>query len=135
MAVNGSNIILLANTGTAGAPTYEAVGSQRDVTFDSSNAIIDISSKAERERRIMAGRYEASISLTHLYVPNDAAYQALKTAHESGDLILVVREESDVSLRTASALVTSLSENAPDQDATTVSITLDIDGAWEDLVS
>jgi len=106
------------------------VGSQRDVTIDETTAEIDMSSKDARERRVIAGRYSANISLDALYVPSDTAYTALKAAMRDGTLVEVVRIEEGSVLESANAVVTSLSEKGPDQDAATVSIGLAIDGAW-----
>ena len=106
------------------------VGSQRDVTIDETTAEIDMSSKDARERRVIAGRYSANISLDALYVPSDTAYIALKAAMRDGTLVEVVRIEEGSVLESANAVVTSLSEKGPDQDAATVSIGLAIDGAW-----
>jgi len=106
------------------------VGSQRDVTIDETTAEIDMSSKDARERRVIAGRYSANLSLDALYVPSDTAYIALKAAMRDGTLVEVVRIEEGSVLESANAVVTSLSEKGPDQDAATVSIGLAIDGAW-----
>jgi TP901-1 family phage major tail protein len=130
MSFNGADLLLLANTGTPEAPTYEAVGSQRDVTIDEASETIDFSSKDARERAVGHGRYSSDISLDSLYVPNDEAYAVLKASMRNGTLILVAREEEDVVIETAEAQVNSLSETFPDQDAATVSIGIAINGAW-----
>jgi len=130
MAKNGSDILLLVNTGTDETPSYEAVGSQRDVTFDESTEEIDVSSKDSRAKRVLPGRYGASISLDALYVPSDAAYAALVDANRNGDLIKVAREEDDVTIETADALITSISGSYPDQGECTISVSLTIDGEW-----
>jgi len=120
--VNGTDILVLVS-GTA-------VGSQRDCSFDESNEEIDMSSKDSRAYRVIAGRYKASLSLDALYVPDDASYQALKTALRDGSLIQVNREEDGTTLETADAIVTKLSEKGPDQGPATVSISLTIDNGW-----
>lgn len=130
MAMNGSDVVLLVNTGTELVPAYEIVGSQRDVSFEETTEEIDVSSKDGRAKRVIAGRYASSISLDALYVPSDAAYQALKDAKRDGELILVAREENEVTLETANALITSMSESFPDQGEATISISLTIDDVW-----
>ena len=135
MAMNGTDILLLVNTGTIPSPVYEVVGSQRDVTFEETTDEIDVSSKDGRAKRVLPGRYSATISLDALYVPSGAAYQALKDAMRNGMLIKVLREEGGVSLEEADALVTSLSEAGPDQGEATVSTALTIDGEWNELTS
>lgn len=135
MAMNGSDILLLVNTGTAETPAYEAVGSQRDVTFDEATEEIDVSSKDSRAARVLPGRYSASVSLDSLYVWSDDGYQALRDAMRDGELILVARQDDGVTMETADALVTSMSESFPDQGEGTISIDLTIDGFWTELVS
>jgi len=134
MAMNGTDIMLLVNTGTAAVPVYEALGSQRDVTFDEETAEIDASNKNDgRAKRVLPGRYSAGLSLDALYVPTNDAYLALQAAMRDGELILVAREDDGVTQETADALITSLSEGFPDQDAGTISIDLVIDGDWTEV--
>lgn len=133
--MNGTDILLLVNTGTINSPVYTAVGSQRDMTRDETTEEIDMSSKDSRAKRVIGGRYESALTLDALYVPSNAAYQALKTAMRAGDLILVRISESAVQTEEASALITSMSEEAPDQDAAVIAIELTIDGEWETVGS
>lgn len=135
MGKNGSDVLLLVNTGTPAVPVYEAVGSQRDVSFDEATEEIDVSSKNSRAKRVLPGRYSASLSLDSLYVWTDAGYQALRDAMRDGELILVAKQDDGVTVETADALITSLSESFPDQGESTVSISLTVDGFWTELVS
>lgn len=122
MAMNGTDILI--------AIDGDIVGSQRDVSFDESTAEIDTSSKESRAMRVLPGRYDAAISLDALYVPTDAAYLALRAAMRNGTFVDVWRVEVGVITEHADAIVTKLSEKAPDQAETTVSISLRIDGEW-----
>lgn len=135
MANNGSDILLLVNTGTAAVPVYEAVGSQRGVTFDEETETIDASSKDSRARRVDVGRYSASLSLDSLYVWSDDGYQALRDAMRDGNKILVARQDDGVTMETANAVVASMSEEFPDQEEATISVDLEVDGFWTELVS
>jgi len=130
MAMNGTDVLLLVNTGTDLVPSYEAVGSQRDVSFEETTEEIDVSSKDSRAKRVLPGRYGATISLDALYVPTDSAYGKLKNAMRNGTLIMVAKEVDDVTIETASALITSMSEADPDQAESTISISLTLDGEW-----
>jgi TP901-1 family phage major tail protein len=133
--MNGTDVLLLVNTGTPSVPVYTAVGKQRDVTFEESTAEIDVSSKDAREQEVIAGRYTASITLDQLYVPTDNGYEALQAAMRDGELILVAKQVDEVTIETADALVTSLSERAPDQGEATVSISLTVSGGWAEETS
>lgn len=125
--MNGADVLVLIE-GTL-------VGSQRDVSFEETSESIDTSSKDSRARRVIPGRYSATMSLDALYVPDDTAYLALKAAMRDGTLVTVRRQEEGSALEEAEAVVTSLSEEGPDQDAATVSVSFDIDGEWEEVTS
>ncbi len=130
MAMNGTDVLLLVNTGTELVPSYEAVGSQRDVSFEETTEEIDVSSKDSRQKRVLPGRYGASLTLDALYVPTNAAFVALQAANRDGELILVAKEVDNVTIETATALITSMSGSFPDQGEATISISLTIDGGW-----
>jgi TP901-1 family phage major tail protein len=133
--MNGTDLLILVNTGTPSVPVYEAVGSQRDATIEESSATIDISSKDSRAMRVLAGRFSGSISLDALYVPTNAGYQALRQANRDGELILVARELAGVVQEIVSAKIDSMSESFPDQGEATISISLTIDGFWQEVGS
>lgn len=130
MALSGTDVLLLVNTGTAEAPVYTAVGSQRGLTRQETTAEIDISSKDQREMRVLPGRYGSTMTLDALYVPDDASFLALQAANRDGELILVRVEEEEIETEEADALITSMSESYPDQGPSTISVSLRIDGDW-----
>lgn len=131
MAMNGTDLLVLVNIGTDEAPSYMAVGCQRDATIEETLALIDVSCKEERTTRVLPGRSTGTITLDALYIPDDQAFAALKSATRNGDLILIAREEAGVVTETVPVMVTSLSESFPDQDAATISVGMTISGAWE----
>ena len=130
MAMNGADITLIANTGTPSVPIWTSVGSQRGVTFPESVAPIDYSSKESRSRAVGAGRYQASVSLTSLYVPTGTAHAALKTAFRAGSPIKIRRSGAAVQKEQCDAIITEMNVDAPDQAEATIAITLEVDGDW-----
>jgi len=50
MAMNGTDVLIWIDG--------NMVGSQRDVTIDEATAEIDVSSKDQREMRVLPGRYD-----------------------------------------------------------------------------
>ena len=120
--MNGADVLVMIDG--------EFVGSQRDVTFEETTESIDFSSKDSRAQRVEPGRYSASVSLDALYVPSDTAYQSLKDAMRNGVKVQLIRVQESATLESCDAVVTSLSEAAPDQDAVTVSASFDVDGEW-----
>lgn len=135
MAMNGTDLLLLVNTGTPSVPAYEVVGSQRDATIVENTATIDVSSKDNRNQRVLPGRFSGTISLNALYVSTDAAYLALRQANRNGELILVARQENDVVVETVDAKIDSISEGFPDQGEATISVSLTIDDQWAEVGS
>lgn len=122
VGMNGANILIYIDG--------ELVGSQRNVVFAQANDEIDVSSKEARGKRVLAGRYSATINLDALYVPTDAGYLALQAAVRNGTKVEVWREEDGGVLESACAIVTALSEAGPDQAECTMSCTLVVDGDW-----
>lgn len=135
MAMNGTDVLLLVNTGTPSVPSYEVVASQRDVTFDEATEEIDVSSKDGRAKRVLPGRYSANFSLDALYVPTGDDYQALQDAMRDGELILIAKQVDGSTTETATALITSMSESFPDQGEATISLSGTIDGEWTEVGS
>lgn len=135
MAKNGADILLMVNVGTEAMPQYLAVGSQRDFSREETTEEIDVSSKDGRAKRVIAGRYSSTISLEALYVPTDEGYLALRDAMRNGDLIKVRISDENTPTEEADALITSLSEEYPDQAEATVACDLTIDGEWAEVGS
>ncbi|OGC95313.1 MAG: hypothetical protein A2W25_05195 [candidate division Zixibacteria bacterium RBG_16_53_22] len=135
MAMNGTDLLILVNTGTPEVPAYSVVGSQRDAKLDEATATVDVSSKDSRAQRVLPGRYSSTLTLDALYVPDDAAYQALQNANRDGELILVAREENEIVIETALAKIDTMSSSYPDQGESTISITFTIDGFWTEVGS
>lgn len=135
MAMNGTDLLLLANTGTAEVPAYEVVGCQRDASIDEATATIDVSCKESRATQVLPGRYSSSISLDALYVPTNDAYLAIKAANRDGTMLLVARQEFGVVIETAEVKVDSMSESFPDQAEATISIAMTVNGFWEEVGS
>jgi len=133
--MNGADFLLLVDIGTPEAPAYKVVGGQRAATVDETTASIDVSSKDNLARRVIPGRYQSSVSLDALYIPDDEAYQALVEANRQGKLIKIVKQEFGDPVEMADAVVTSISGSFPDQGECEVSVSLYIDGEWEPVGS
>jgi hypothetical protein len=106
------------------------VGSQRGAKVDEKSGEIDLSSKNSRGKRFKPGAYESTLSLDSLFVPTTSGYNAMRAAMRNGTTVLLGRSELGVSIETADAIVTSLSEDFPDQGPATVAASFRIDGFW-----
>jgi predicted secreted protein len=120
--MNGTDVLVLIDG--------QVVGSQRGVTFEENTAEIDVSSKDSRAMRVIPGRYSATASFDGLYVPDDTAYLMLQDANRQGFLVTLIKQVAGSVIESCAALVTKISEAAPDQDAATVSIDIRVDGEW-----
>jgi len=128
--INGADVLLRVNTGTYDTPAWTTVGSQTNVTFDQTTDPVDISSKNSRSRKLLGGRYSASVTLDALFVPSAADFAALQACMRDGSLMKIRRRYSGTDTEQADGIVASLSEAYPDQEGATVSCTLEISGDW-----
>lgn len=125
--LNGNEVLILADTDGAG--TFAAVASQQEASIDESNDIIDQSSKDARERKVAAGRYEATVSFGALYVPSDVAFNALKAALRNGTKIKLREQRQGTPIEEYLAVISSMTRDYPDQDNATISLEAAVDGA------
>jgi predicted secreted protein len=130
---NGTDILIKVRTAVGPPEVYTVVGSQRDISIDENVAEIDFSSKDQPEQVVGGGRYTSSLSFDEVYLPTDAGYVALKTSFMARTLVKIEIFEAAVAKRSAMALITKMSKNFPDQDASTVSIDMTVSGAWTDI--
>ena len=87
------------------AMTVIAAG-QRDVTFDESNNLIDISSKdTGRIEEVLVGRLTQTVTLDMLFINGDAGYLALKDASRNGTSITNRRRFQGADIEDAPAFV------------------------------
>lgn len=129
MSMNGSDLMLMVNVGST--PTL--VACQRNYTWNAARSEIDMSCKNEDVSRVIVGRLKETLTLESLYAPTDTAYLALVAAFQANTLITVTEEEEGDPVRSASALITSISKAAPMDGGVTFSANLTISGAWTAL--
>jgi len=119
--INGAAVLLKVGGNT--------VGSQTNVTFNENLDALDVSSKDSRSRKLIGGRYSATVTLDAMFVPDDTALATLKTAIRSDGAVEIVRYYG-ADFEEADAIVTSINEGFPDQAPATLSVTLEITGDW-----
>ena len=124
--MNGAEVLILVDTDGQG--TYVAVASQMNASISESNALIDESSKDQRERKVSAGRYEATYSFDALYVVGDVAHAALKAAMRNGTKIMLREQMMGVPIEQVVAVITDMTREYPDQESATISLEAAVDG-------
>lgn len=134
-AIAGKDI-LLAVWDSTGANLL-AVAGQQSLTINRSAEAIEVTSKDTEGgwKSKLAGMKEWSIDTEGLYVPSDAAHEALATAFQDGDYVCikVVNTKTSKGMFGGLATITEYNVEAPYDDATTFSITLEGAGALLDL--
>jgi TP901-1 family phage major tail protein len=132
--INGADILLYVDESDSATPQWSPVAHQRGVTFGLSNNLIDISSKdSGRAEEFLMGRMSQSITLDHLYVTDDTAYQSIKDASRNGTNITLRRYQKNGSfspVEEATAVIESIDEDFPDQEAGSVAASFRISGTW-----
>lgn len=128
--INGADVLILVDVGVS-APSFVVAAGQRDVTFDESNNLIDISSKdTGRIEEVLVGRLTQTVTLDMLFINGDAGFLALKDASRNGTSITIRRRFQGADIEDATAFVETRSETFPDQDAGLVSLAFRLSGSW-----
>ena len=128
--INGADVLIIVDVGTS-VPSFVVAAGQRDVTFDESNNIIDISSKdTGGVEEVVVGRLTQNVTLDMLFINGDAGYNALKDASRNGTEIAIRRRFQGNDIEQVTAFVETRSESFPDQDAGVVSLSFRLSGSW-----
>jgi TP901-1 family phage major tail protein len=128
--INGADVLILVDVGVS-TPSFVIAAGQRDVTFDESNNLIDISSKdTGRIEEVLVGRLTQTVTLDMLFINGDAGYLALKDASRNGTSVTIRRRFQGADIEDATAFVETRSETFPDQDAGLVSLSFRLSGSW-----
>lgn len=130
--INGTDVLLAING--------VLIPAQRGANQSETTASIDMSSKDSRRMRRAPGRYDSKISLTALYLPGESGFLAIRDAFRNGEYIDLIRYEpssgvswpasSSSGVETCSAIITEMSPQFPDQDASVVTMNIEIDDGW-----
>lgn len=128
--INGADVLIIVDVGTS-TPNFVVAAGQRDVTFDESNNIIDISSKdTGRIEEVLVGRLTQNVTLDMLFINGDAGLNALRDASRNGTEIAIRRRFQGADIEQVTAFVETRSESFPDQDAGVVSLSFRLSGSW-----
>lgn len=131
MAMDGKNILVLADTGSG---SYAAVAEQTGLSWESTTNLIEASSKDSDHTKWLPGKQDDTVSLEAAYVPDDEAYLAIKDAKSAGNSVILRRSENGTEVEEAEAFVSTISGDAPDNDRATISIEFQLNEAWTDVV-
>jgi predicted secreted protein len=127
---NGADWLLQIRVST-GPDTYATLGSQRGGSVERTAAEIDMSNKDSPHWQGVAGRRSSSISLEKLYVSNASDQATLKAAWAAGTLLRVRTVALGAEAgEQADCIITNITNEFPDQDASVQTVDLRVTGTW-----
>lgn len=125
--IRGLDIIIMADTSEKQDGTkYEAVGGQRGATLNRSSDVIDVSNKVSSGwKEVLTSLKEWSIEADGIFLDGDSAIDLLEKAFEESKPVMIKIGKEDESWgHQGLAIITDFPIEAPYDDATTYSITL-----------
>jgi len=128
--VKGSDVLLYVNnTGSI----YTVVGGQRDFGLTKTADLIETTNKSVESKTYDYGKLDSTLTLDSVFVEGDVGFAALDAAQAAKTSILVRHYVNGAAIKQASAIVTSINLQAPDNDNYTGSIDLQITGGWSSV--
>lgn len=137
-ALNGTLVYVRVRTGSQ----WLTVGGQLSHSVNSKHSSIDITSKQQGQsyRELLNAKGLKTLDIScQLIFSTDTAFDYMKAAHLAGtiELFQVVRStigQATDNIQEFSAKISSWNEVYPDNDKSTVDVTLESSGSWVDNV-
>lgn len=128
--INGNSVLVEIDTAV--------VGSQTGVTFNENMETLDITTKQSLGTTALKhSKYSATCSMNALYIDGDTAFGSIRTKLRTGAEVTLVRQEPQTGTEdapadwvSAQAIVTSISEDFPQDSVGTCSAEFAITGVW-----
>lgn len=140
-AMNGNSVLVY--TSDDSGTSKEALGSQTGVTFSESRDTIDITDKQDLgSTNLKGGKYTSTCSANALYIDNNQSFIDIRAAIRNNTELKLYRyepqgtvpsggtEAAPAGWEMADCLVTSISEDFPQDGAGTCSVEFAITGTW-----
>jgi len=134
-AMNGDSIAFFVNTGTDASPIYTEVGSARSFTLTREMDTIDATHKgsAGKNKEFLPGSKGGSISVSHLFVQNEAGISQLEESFENRTTLKVRYSIAGTQVKEASVYITRLSLEASNDTEAVFNCEALINGAVSDV--
>lgn len=108
------DILIAVNTGTVALPTWTVVAGQRSAKFEEKSDTIDLTTKdSGGAKEFDYGLYEWTVSCDGLYIKNETAMGALKTAMRTKAQVQVQMKEDGTATEVGYAIVKTRSLESP----------------------
>lgn len=136
---NGAIVVLKVNTLGTGGEGFVLIGGQGNLSVSESTSEIDVSDKLSgRLGERVAGRAAAQISVDLNFNRTDEGQSYLKDKYRARELVEFLVFDRDTpdtlagtDVEKATGLITSLDEEHPDQDRSTMSLEISMNNDWE----
>lgn len=133
-AVAGASVLVYVDVSATETPDYKAVACQTNAAINLSNTMIDMSCKNAADNEYAYGRGDATLTLDSLFVLEDDGLDALiKAADEKKPVICQAKKIGSTIVKQAEFLISGYTLTFPDNDRSTVSMTLQRTGSWEEI--
>jgi len=133
--IDGASVLLMVNMGDDETPNWTAVAEQTGLSTENSRNLIEASSKDSDHTKWIYGKQDGTVTLESLYVPNDAAFKAIEEAMNNREVVILRRTENGEDIEEATALVSTISKEWPDNDTSTCSAEFQLDEPWTPISS
>lgn len=136
-AINGSDVILYVDVGTAEDPDWQPVACQRGLSISEQANMINVSCKGSEIEQNVYGRITGTITLDAVIVESPQGLEFLRGAMWDKKEVIIRRAkkaDKDEYAEDAFALIESVEQNYPEEDASTFSVSLRINSKWEKVV-
>lgn len=132
----GVDFLIMINTGTEESPTYTKIGGQRGGTLNMETDTIDLTSKDNYGWSFEDyGIASWNIEGDGIFVENDATHEALIDAFLAKQAIIVRWKFPSGKAYEGSTIITEFPIEAPYDDVATYSVTLQGQGAFEEIAA
>lgn len=136
---NGAVVVLKINTLGTGGEGFVLIGGQGNLSISESTAEIDVSDKLSgRLGERVAGRASASVSVDFNFQRDDEGQTYLKDKYrnrENVEILIFDRDDPTVltgtNIEKCTGLITNLSEEHPDQEASSYACEINLNNEWE----
>jgi len=129
LAKDGASVLLLVNVG--GVPT--AIAEQTGLTATTEREMIEATHKQNDHTKFLYGKRDDTLTLESLYIANDAGMNELRRAYGAKESVILRRSDDGVHVEQAEALITSIEDDWPDNDTSTISVEFQLNEAWTTL--
>jgi len=133
MPAKGADLLLKVNTGTTETPVWTTVGGQKNASLDRSRNSIDVSDKSSDWDKVLNGRKNWKIDCDGNWEEEDNGNAKLEDAYDNDEKILVIFSTPTGNAYKGFAIIENLKLDAPENDATKISISLKGDDILEKI--